>query len=228
MALGVAGIAFFAADRAAAVRFFRSYAGSLGVTYVGRRELLTLTPLLGAGDRHRCDHWMEGALGADPPLRGGLGHFTWEELRERRDSKGVSGTEVEERHTATICMVDLERSLERFKGVYLRPRRAGDDWLPKNLTREIEVESAAFTERYELRIAGDMDELRVRQLLSPTLVSWFAEHPLAPGFELKAGTLVVARTLEDAGNLTFLHDATRHVAGRVLREVSEAVSLPAA
>ena len=51
-----------------------------------------------------------------------------------------------------------------------------------------------------------------------------------PGFELKAGTLVVyvVRTLEDAGNLTFLLDATRHLAGRVLREVAEGVSLPAA
>jgi hypothetical protein len=75
-----------------------------------------------------------------------------------------------------------------------------------------------------------MDEQRVRQLLSPTLVSWLAEHPLVPGFELKAGALVVyvVRTLEDAGNLTFLLDATRHVAGRVLREVAEGASLPAA
>ena len=77
----------------------------------------------------------------------------------------------------------------------------------------------AFGGRYELRIAEDMDELRVRQLLSPTLVSWLAEHPLTPGFELKAGTLCVfvPRPLEDAGNLTFLIDATRHLAERVLR-----------
>jgi hypothetical protein len=218
VALGVAGIAFFAADRAAAARFFRSYAASLGLKYVGSRELLTLTPLLGAGDRRRCEHWMEG-----PEYS--LGHYVWEEL-ERRDGR----TEVEERHTATICVVDIERSMERFKGVYLRPRRAGDDWLPDNLTREIEVESAAFCDRYELRIAEDMDELRVRQLLSPTLVTWLAEHPLTPGCELKAGTLVVyvPRTLEDAGNLTFLLDATRHLAARVLREVNEGVSLPAA
>ena len=63
----------------------------------------------------------------------------------------------------------------------------------------------------------------LRRLLSPTLVSWLAEHPLAPGFELKAGTLCafVPRPLEDAGNLTFLIDATAHLAGRVLAQVEE-------
>jgi hypothetical protein len=229
VALGVAGVAFLIADRVASDRFYRSFATSIGLAYTGRRELLTLTPLLGAGDRRYCDHWMEGALGADPPLAGGLGHFTWEELERRREKDGDL-TEVKARRSATLSVVELEQSLARFKGVYLRPRRAGDDWLSKNLTRKIEVESAAFTGRYELRIAHDMDELRVRQLLSPTLVSWLADHPLTPGFELKAGTLVVysIRQLEDAGNLTFLLDATRHLAARVLREVSEGVTLPTA
>lgn len=234
VALGVIGVSFFMADRIAADRFYRSFAGSLGLAYAGRREPMALTPLLGAGDRRHCEHWMEGVLGADPPLSGGLGHYVWEELENKRDSKGDTETTVKERHNATICVVDLEQSMDRFKGIYLRPKRAligtSDNWLPRNLTRRIEVESAAFGERYELRIANDMDELRVRQLLSPTLVTWLAEHPLTPGFELKAGTLVVyvMRTLEDAGNLTFLLDATRHVAGRVLRELTEGDSLRAA
>jgi hypothetical protein len=219
--LGVAAIAFFVADRTAAERFYRSFASSLGLTHVGRRELLTLTPLLGAGDRRWCEHWMEG-----PEYS--LGHYVWEELERTRDKDGDL-SEVKERHTVSLCVVELEESLSRFKGVYLRPRRASDDWLPKSLTREIEVESSAFTERYELRIAEDMDELRVRQLLAPTLVSWLASHPLTPGFELKAGTLAVfvTRPLEDAGNLTFLLDATRHLAERIRREVAEGVTLPA-
>ena len=58
----------------------------------------------------------------------------------------------------------------------------------------------------------------LRRLLSPKVVSWLANHPLEPGFELKAGTLVVfvPQPLRDAGNLTYLIDATPHArrAGR--------------
>ena len=65
------------------------------------------------------------------------------------------------------------------------------------------MESTQFVERYELRAAADQDELMLRRLLSPTVVSWLANHPLAPGFELKAGTLVVfVPRARDAGNLT--------------------------
>jgi hypothetical protein len=233
VALGVVAIAFLVADRTAAERFYSSYAASLGLSYVGHRELLTLTPLLGAGDRRWCDHWMEGALGADPPLAGGMGHFVWEELERKRDSSGHERTEVEERHLMTLCVVDLEPSLALFKGLYLHPRRGllelGDNWLSRTGTRKVEVESAAFTERYELHLADDQDESRARQLLAPSLVSWLAGHPLSPGFELKAGTLVVfvMRPLADAGNLTFLLDAARHLAGRILREVAEGVTLTA-
>ena len=91
------------------------------------------------------------------------------------------------------------------------------------MLRTLEVESSEFGERYELRIATDQDEIMLRRLLSPTLVSCLAHHPLAPGFELKAGTVCAAvpQALQDAGNLTFLIDATVHLAGRVLGQVRE-------
>jgi hypothetical protein len=61
------------------------------------------------------------------------------------------------------------------------------------------------------------------------VVSWLANHPLTPGFELKAGTLClfVPRLLDDAGNLTYLIDAARHLAGRVAGEVGEELLRPA-
>jgi hypothetical protein len=124
-------------------------------------------------------------------------------------------------------VADLEPSIALFKGVFLRPRRgfvaAHSDWLKDTRTHELEVESAAFTERYELLIADDQDEVILRRLLSPTLVSWLASHPLTPGLELKAGALVVfvPHAIEDAGNLTYLIDAARHIASRVLGEVEE-------
>ncbi len=85
------------------------------------------------------------------------------------------------------------------------------------------MESSEFVARYELRTGTDQDQLLLRRLLAPTLVSWLAHHPLTPGFELKAGTLCVfvAQPLEDAGNLTFLVDAARHLASRVLAQVQE-------
>jgi hypothetical protein len=221
VALGVVGIAWFLADQAAAHRFYTGFARSVGLTYTSPTELQTLTPLLGAGDRRRVEHWMHGRLPGE--LSGGVGHLVWERIK--RDSEGDE--EVRERNRFTICVVDLAPSMALFKGVFLRPRRdliaPQHDWLKRTASRAVEVESSAFTQRFELRLADDQDEVKLRRLLSPTLVSWLANHPLTPGFELKAGTLVafVPRPVEDAGNLTYLIDATRHLASRVLAEVEE-------
>ena len=219
--LGVTGVAWFMADRAAAGRFYKGFARSVGLGYASRFELLALTPLLGAGQRRRAEHWMYGQLPGDLP--GGVGHFVWERIE--RDSDGDQ--RVRERNRFTLCVVDLEPSMTLFKGVFVRPRRgliaSHSDWLNDTRTHELEVESAAFTERYELLIADDQDAIVLRRLLSPTLVSWLANHPLTPGVELKAGALVVfvPNKIEDAGNLTYLIDATRHIASRVLAEVEE-------
>jgi hypothetical protein len=219
--LAVTGVAWFMADRAAAERFYRGFARNVGLLYASRFELLALTPLLGAGNRRQARHWMYGKLPGDLP--GGVGHFVWERIE--RDSDGDK--KVRERNRFTLCVADLEPSMALFKGVFLRPRRgfiaSHSDWLEDTRTRSLEVESAAFTERCQLLIAGDQDEVVLRRLLSPTLVNWLANHPLTPGLELKAGALVVfvPYAIEDAGNLTYLIDATRHIASRVLNEVEE-------
>jgi hypothetical protein len=97
------------------------------------------------------------------------------------------------------------------------------DWLADTPTVVVELESAAFTEKHELRVSKEQDELRVRELFSPSLVSWLAGHPLAPGFELRAGALVVfvPRLLDEGGNLTYLLDAAREIARHVVREAEE-------
>jgi hypothetical protein len=225
--LAVAIVAWLIADRMAAHRFFTTFARNVGLAYATPAELPALTPLLGAGNRRRLEHWMHGRLPGD--LAGGVGHLVWERIE--RDSEGDE--DVRERNRFTVCVVDLEASLSLFRGVYLRPRRGvfapHSDWLKRSPSRSVEVESSDFTERYELRLADDQDEILLRRLLSPTLVSWLANHPLTPGFELKAGALCVfvPRPLMDAGNLTFLIDATRHLASKVLAEV-EADKLRAA
>ena len=82
----VAVIAFVVADRTAADRFYLHFAASLGLLHGRRLQLTPFTPLLGAGDRRRCEHWMQGRLPGKLALAGGLGHFAWEE--ERHDSDG--------------------------------------------------------------------------------------------------------------------------------------------
>jgi hypothetical protein len=233
VALGIAGIAFHAADRAASTRFYSSLASSLELLYVDRTELLPFTPLLGAGDRRRCENWMQGTLPGDPPLSGGIGHFVFEAVH-RELGDGGDLVQVSESRRFTLCVVELEPSMALFKGVFMRPRPGlfdtGEDWQKRARLQIVQLESAAFNDRYQLRITRDQDERRARELFSPSLVNFLATHPLAPCFELKAGTLsvFVPRVLQDEGNLTFLLDATRHIAGRVLREVEEETPRPAA
>jgi hypothetical protein len=225
--LGVVGVAWFVADRMAAHRFYSGFARSVGLSYARRADLPTLTPLLAAGDRRRLEHWMHGRLPGG--FSGGVGHLVWERIKREPDDD----VHVKERNRFTVCVVDLEASMSLFRGVYLQPRRGvfapHSDWLKRARARSVELESSDFTQRYGLRLADDQDEVVLRRLLSPTMVSWLANHPLMPGFELKAGTLTayVPRPIVDAGNLTFLIDAARHLASKVLAEV-EADNLRAA
>lgn len=214
------------ADRSAARNFYWGYAQSVGLTYAAETSLLALTPLLGAGSRRHVEHWMYGRMAAAQD--GGVGQLVWERIEKNGERKSVA-----ERNRFTICVVDLDTSLPYFHGVYLHPRRGlfapYSDWLGRDSVRSVEVESSQFVERYELRAASDQDDLLLRRLLSPTVVSWLANHPLTPGFELKAGTLClfVPGPLEDAGNLTYLIDAARHLADRVAGEVREELARPA-
>ena len=222
----VAALSWVAADRSAARNFYWGYANSVGLTYAAETSLLALTPLLGAGSRRRVEHWLYGRVSA--AYDGGLGQLVWEKVEQNGERKSVT-----ERNRFAICVVDLDSSLPYFHGVYLHPRRGlfapYSDWLGRASVRSVEVESSQFVERYELRAAADQDDLLLRRLLSPTVVSWLANHPLTPGFELKAGTLClfVPRPLDDAGNLTYLIDAARHLAGRVAGEVGEELARPA-
>lgn len=223
IAVVVALASFAISHRRAARRFFFGFARSLGLAYAERTRLLPLTPLLGAGDRRWVEHWMQGDLGDG--LGGGMGHLVWQELKDEDD---IGGIIAREHHRYTVCVIHLEESMTLFRGgMCLHPRRGifpgHSDWLEGRANRTVEVESSAFGQRYELRVWQELDEIVLRRLFAPRLVSWFANHPLAPGMELRGGTLVVfvPRALDDDGNLVFLLDAARHVAGAVRREVAE-------
>jgi hypothetical protein len=215
--------AFVAADNRSEADFFIAYASSRGCSYAGRTRPLPLTPLLGAGDRRRCDHWMQGRLSEG--LDGGLGHYTFE--TDRRGQLGQNSYR-NTRHF-TICMVDLEAGIRLFPGIFLCARRGlfgrldGEQWLSHHNRHEVELESAELCEGHELWVDDGQDELLLRELFAPSLQVLLAEHPLEPCFEYRAGTLVVyvERTLSDEGHLDWMREVTAKIAGHFGAEIEE-------
>jgi hypothetical protein len=211
------GAALVLADRRAERDFFVAYAASRGLTYGGSTELLPLTPLLGAGDRRHCEHYMTARAG-------GLGHYTFE-VRHRSEG----GRESRERHSFTICVTDLEAGITMFPGIFLAKRHGvfgmldGEQWLSHHNRHRVELESAKLCERFDLWVDDGQDELRLRELFAPSLEVYLADHPLTPCFEYRAGTLLVyvERLLSDEGHLDLLREASARIAGRITAEVEE-------
>ncbi len=227
--LAVAGICFAVADRRSEEEFFRSFASARGFAYAPRAELLPLTPLLGAGDRRECRHWMQGPLGEGLP-QCGLGHFVFRE--HRGDGKGERWT----CHDFTVCVVEIEQGIVLYPGLFVERRRdlvdrlGGGRWLHTGSRRRVELESEALHQRCDLWVERSQDDVQLLRLFSPSFVAWLAEHPLHPCFEYRAGTLVVylERTLEDAGRLSWMLDATAEIARRLRDEVGETAASRAA
>ena len=219
-------IAFMVADRRAESEFFRTFAERRGLAYSPQGSSMAFTPLLGAGDRRRFEHWMQGQRN-QVPCR--LSHYTYEIKRESRDSNG-NRSERWEPHHFTVVILDMEHAMAQFPGFFLRQRRglferlSDDEWLSGRGFPRVELESTRFCERYDLFRDRSMQELDLRQLFSPTLVHWLAEHPLELGAEFKAGTLVVFLEghVEEAGKLDWLIECALELRGRVEREVREA------
>jgi hypothetical protein len=213
-------VAYWLADNQAEDEFFKRFAEHHRLMHASKSSVPSLTPLLGGGDRRHCDHWMQGDGRA-------VGWFTFE-VRHDNGDKPDTWTP----HEFTVAMSDMgEFGMARFQGIYLRRRRGVFDrldsdanWLGKKKLKEVELESTAFCEAYELWADRDQDDIVVRQLFAPTFVVWLSEHPLKPGFELRAGTLVVfiPGHCGEAGKLEFLMMAEAEIARRIQAELSEA------
>jgi hypothetical protein len=220
VALVIVVIAWLRADSQAEDEFFARFATAHQLNHWKQYTLPEFTPLLGGGDRRHCEHWMES--------RGrGIGWFTFECRRDNGDKP-----DTWEPHHFTIATVDVgELGMARFRGIYLRRRRGIFDrldsdanWLGDHDLKKVELESTAFHERFELCVDRDQDDIVVRELFAPTFVVWLSEHPLKPGFELRAGELVVfiPGRCGETGKLDFLLMAAAEISRRIQAELSEA------
>jgi hypothetical protein len=216
----IVSYAWYRADRDAEDEFFRRYAETHKMNLWPKWTLNEFTPLLGGGDRRHCDHWMENQ-------GRGLGWYTFEVRHDNGDNK-----DTWEPFKFTIATVDVgEHGMGRFPGIYLRRRRgiferldSDANWLRGHDLKKVELESTKFMERYELWAERDQDDIVLRQLFAPTFVVWLSEHPLEPGFELRAGELVVfiPDHCGEAGRLEFLSMAASEISKRIQAELSEA------
>ena len=214
-------IAFSRASSLAATDFFTTFAAAHGFSYSPRYDIVAFTPLLGAGDRRHASHYMAGPLGAGSDLPCALSQYTFEIRKEDYDPDGpddVRWVPVD----FTVCVVDLGSSAPPLGGVYLAKhlglldKYEEQNWLRRYKFPKTELESSDFHERYDLFVEPGQDEIALRQLFSPSLIEWFATHPLEPSFEYQAGVLVVyvEDQLDDAAHLQWLLDATRELAKR--------------
>ena len=218
--LVVVAICWYLADSQAENEFFKRFADAHQMTHSPKWQLFELTPLLGAGDRRHVTHWMENK-------NAGIGWYTFEVRHDNGENK-----DTWESFNFTVSMVDLgELGMKRFQGIYMRRKRGMFDrlnsdanWLSTHHLEKVELESTAFCDRYELWRERDQDEITMRQLFAPSFVVWLANHPLQPGFELRAGTLLVFLPGEvgEAGKLEWLLMAADEIAKRIRLELTDA------
>jgi hypothetical protein len=221
------------AGKLAARDFFYGYAINNGFTYTPKLTLLEATPLLGAGDKRHCNHYMEGPLGDIEGVHAGLAHYTYETIEERQGRRKSQTIAVYTPHHFTICVVELQRALTTFPGVYLRARSGffgGDDWLDKAGLKTVELESSSIASKYKLKVRNNQNMTRLLELFQPSFQVWLSELPFQVFFEFNGGTLVayVPKQLTDATSLDILYATTERIAKRILKEGEPLKAVPAA
>lgn len=210
------------ATRLAERDFFAGYALEHQFDYSQRMTLLGTTPLLDAGDRRHCEHYMEGELDGMPGVGVGLSHFVYETRQTRTDRRNRP-ISVYTPHQYTIAVVDLPRALTAFPGVHLARRGGwlgGDEWLGRDALVPVELESSELAKDYELLVRSDQDRGRLLELFKPSFQVWLTELPFQMFFEYAGGTLVVyvPRRLKSTRDLNDMLFAAGWIAKLIVRE----------
>lgn len=223
--LGILGSRIWGeATRLAARDFFTGFAVENRFNYSPAMTLIATTPLLAAGERRRCEHYLEGELRGVPGASVGLAHFTFE-TRENKYDRRKRPIAVMTPNQFTVAIVDLQRPAGAFPGVYLSRRgglRSRYDWLDREGLMPATLANAELARDYELVARAGLDRGRLRSLMRPDLQAMFAQSTLRPGFEFEDGVLVTyaAGRLDRPEELNALIDLTAKLAGRLL-EVGE-------
>lgn len=219
--IGVSALLLREATSRAHNDFFTGFALKHGLIYSNRMSLMETTPLLGAGDRRHCEHYMEGPLKSSDHVAG-LSHYVFETREQRRDRRNRA-ISVYTPHWYTICVVDLPRAISSFPGVYLT-RRGGllgrDAWLDRPGMQTVELESAMLANKYELLTRNSQDRTRLMELFSPSFQMWLVSLPIQLFFEYNGGTLVVyvPGKQREAKILEAMLLAAERISAQIMRE----------
>ncbi|HTR76010.1 MAG TPA: hypothetical protein VMH33_12225 [Solirubrobacterales bacterium] len=207
------------ADSQAAGDFFRVYAGRRGMELGGKTSLPTSTPLLRRGNRRYASRTLTGRLA--PGVDGRLALYT--SVDESADGRGNPKVEL---HLFTLGMTEVPESARYVPELYCESKfgLGGLDGGSRHSMEQVELESAALDEKYEVFCRKDQDANWLRQLFSPTFIVWLTDSaPSGFAFELVDGTLVayVQYYKEDTADLDGIAAATGAVATRLREESTE-------
>lgn len=210
------------ATRLAGRDFFAGYALDHHFNFSERMSLMETTPLLGAGDRRRCENYMEGPLEDVDGVAVGLAHYVFE-TREDRTDRRKRPIAVYSPHMYTIAVVDLPRAMRVFPGVFLS-RRGGlfgrDEWLDRPSLVPVELESSELANKYELLVRNNQDRGRLLELFKPSFQIWLGNRPFQIYFEYSGGTLVayVPKRLTAGADLDTMLSSVSWIARRITSE----------
>lgn len=210
------------ASRMALDDFLAGYALEHHFNYTGQMGLVGATPLLAAGDRRRCEHYMEGPLHEIPGASIAMAHFVFE-IQEKRNDRRNRPISVFRPHNFTIAVVEIPRAASALPGVFLSRRTRlgnGHEWLGGSTLLPVPLSDRALESRAEMEIRAGVDRGRLLELMTPGFQAWLSELTLPVFCEYENGTLVVyaPRRLKLAGEF----DALLAAAKRIAKQVSEA------
>jgi hypothetical protein len=208
------------AGRCAERDFFAGYATAHRFNYSERMMLVGATPLLAAGERRRCTHYIEGPLPEVDGTSVALAHFVVETQVNKYDRR-KRPIPVLTPHSFTVAIVDLQRPAKTFPGVYVerrRPIRMRTDWLDRRGLLPVMLSDNELASDCELLVRQGQDLDRLRLLVDRVLESWLVGSSLKPGFEYQDGTLLLyaAGRLRTSAELDELLSLTSRVAGQLL------------
>jgi len=215
-------VVFAIADSQAADAFYDAYCQSHGLTRVKGESIDQLSPLLRKGDKRETNEIFRGPLtdGVD----GEVVLFTYTEV-----SRDSDGDETETDYPFTVIHVPLPELTEHMRQLRVQNKfgfkflEGLEDKFRSDHVR-VTLESEAITDRYEIFVLKDQDQVWVRRLFSPSFIVWLTESPPKKfAFEVENGHLVafVPKHMSDVEGFEEITRVGTHVARRLQEEIAQ-------